>query len=68
MTWQGFLNGTGTVAKVTWSIVLKIFIFVLQMILLAIRLSFKFVFFIIMTIFAFAKLGGSVIDFGGKNE
>lgn len=60
MSWQGFFRGTGNVAKIIGLFILNILVFILNLIFMAIKVTF----FIIVAILTLGRLGVSTVDYG----
>lgn len=64
MTWQSFFSGAANVARITGLIILKILMFIVNLIFMAT----KFVFFLLVTILTLGRAGMSTVDFGGRRR
>lgn len=64
MSWQGFLSGTGNVARFIGLVIVNILMFLLNLIFMIVKVSF----FLIVSMLTLGKLGMSTVDYGGRRR
>lgn len=64
MSWQGFLNGTGNVARIIGLAIVNILMFLLNLTFMVVKVCF----FLIVSMLTLGKLGMSTVDYGERRR